>query len=72
MSHKNKAIRKAADAILEFVLEQDRQANGELGKLGDQIKKKRFNSYNSAWLQECSHSDSDNYARDVSFSIYLI
>ena len=31
-------------------MEYDRQPNGQLGALGLQIKKKRFESYNSAWV----------------------
>jgi hypothetical protein len=34
------------------VLEYDRLANGDLGLLGKQILKKRFEAYNMAWLQE--------------------
>ena len=46
LSSRNAAVRKAADAILEIVLELDRQPSGELGRLGNQIRKKRFESYN--------------------------
>jgi len=62
LTHKNTAVRKAADSILEFVLEQDRQENGELGRLGAQIKKKRFESYNSQYLIESQKFD---HAEDV-------
>merc|ERR1711871_312931 len=55
--HKNGRVRKAADSILEFVLEQDRQDNGELGRLGTQIKKKRFESYNRQYLIETANMD---------------
>ena len=33
------------------VLEYDRKPNGELGQLGEQIRKKRFESYNQVRLQ---------------------
>jgi hypothetical protein len=64
LSHKNAAVRRAADSILEFVLEQDRKNDGELGKLGDQIKKKRFESYNSSWLQELANLESESMGYD--------
>jgi hypothetical protein len=66
LSHKNAAVRRAADSILEFVLEQDRKDDGELGKLGNQIKKKRFEGYNSAWLQELANLDSESMGYDQS------
>jgi hypothetical protein len=52
LSHKNFAVRQAADSITEIVLELDRKINGELGQLGMQIRKKRFEGYNMQWLQE--------------------
>lgn len=52
LGHRNAQVRKAADQVLEIVLELDRQPTGQLGKLGMQIRKKRFESYNQAWLQE--------------------
>ncbi len=44
------AVRNAADSITDLVLEYDRNENGELGQLGLQIRKKRFESYNNQWL----------------------
>ena len=35
-----------------IVSEVDRQPNGDLGLLGIQIRKKRFEGYNMAWLRE--------------------
>ena len=66
LTHKNTAVRKAADNILEFVLEQDRQENGDLGRLGTQIKKKRFESFNSEFLGQIRkfEHDHDGYGDD--------
>ncbi len=36
------------------MLEFDRQPNGELGQLGVQIRKKRFEGYNQAWISMCA------------------
>ena len=68
LSHKNSHVRKAADDILEFVLEQDRQENGELGRLGAQIKKKRFESFNRQYLIETTNMEHevDMYGEDSS------
>lgn len=44
------AVRAAADEVTDLVLEYDRHEDGELGQLGLQIRKKRFESYNSKWL----------------------
>jgi hypothetical protein len=52
LSHKNSAVRSMADTVVELVLEVDRQANGQLGQLGEQIRKKRFESYTQRWLAE--------------------
>lgn len=51
LSHKNAAIRDAADQVTEMVLELDRKNNGELGSLGVQIRKKRFEGYNAQWIK---------------------
>ena len=59
LSHKNGKVREAADSILEFVLEQDRQEDGELGRLGTQIKKKRFESFNRQYLVETMNMDQE-------------
>lgn len=40
------------------VLEIDRKETGELGSLGCEIKKKRFESYNAIWLQQMMLADS--------------
>jgi len=51
LSHRNAAVRRAADAATELVLELDRKEDtGELGQLGLQIRKKRFEGFNAQWL----------------------
>jgi hypothetical protein len=50
LTHRNAAIRLLADRFCELVVEYDRNAHGDLGQLGLQIRKKRFESYNSGWL----------------------
>lgn len=64
LTHKSAAVRSAADSILEFVLEQDRQETGGLGRLGSQIKKKRYESYNSSFLQEYMNMDNEEFVDD--------
>ena len=54
LSHKNNAIRDVADKFCELVLEYDRQPTGDLGQLGLQIRKKRFEGYNKAWVTVCA------------------
>lgn len=56
LSHRNAAVRAAADVATELVLELDRKETGELGQLGLQIRKKRFEGYNSQWLVAVSGS----------------
>ena len=51
LSHKNVAIRNAADELTELVLEYDRLNNGDLGQLGKQIRKKRYEGFNMVWLK---------------------
>ena len=52
LSDPSAAVRAAADEVTELVLEYDRHDDGELGQLGMQIRKKRFESYNSKWLTQ--------------------
>lgn len=47
-----------------IVLEFDRQLNGDLGPLGIQIRKKRFEYHNSQWLQEVKACAEDNDAQE--------
>lgn len=54
LSHKNAAVRAASDRLTELVLEHDRKADGELGALGVQIRKKRYGGYNLRWLAAVS------------------
>lgn len=54
LAHPNPAIRQAADVATELVLELDRREDGELGQLGAQIRKKRFEGYNQQWLASAS------------------
>eukprot|EP01041_Mallomonas_annulata_P004763 gene4763-9474_t len=51
LSHRNAAVRKMAETATDLVLELDRKEDGELGVLGQQIKRKRFESYNQVFLQ---------------------
>ena len=57
LSHKNQAVRNMADTVVELVLELDRQEHGQLGQLGEQIRKKRFESYNQRWLSAMQLGD---------------
>lgn len=57
LSHKNAAVREMADTVVEMVLEVDRQDRGQLGQLGEQIRKKRFESYNQKWLAAMKAED---------------
>jgi hypothetical protein len=50
LAHKNAAVRDMADTVVGLVLEVDRQEDGQLGQLGQQIRKKRFKSFNQRWL----------------------
>ena len=50
LSDGNAAVRSAADDICDLVLEHDRKIDGELGQLGLQIRKKRFEGYNGQFL----------------------
>lgn len=50
LSHPNSAVRAAADDVTDLVQELDRKMDGELGQLGTQIRKKRFEGYNQPWL----------------------
>lgn len=50
LSHPNAAVRAAADDVTELVQELDRKMDGELGQLGTQIRKKRFEGHNKEWL----------------------
>lgn len=43
-------------------MEIDRKVNGELGQLGLQIRKKRFESYNQVWLNAAAQNES--YSQD--------
>lgn len=50
LDHKNAAVREKADQMSEIVFEYDRQPDGTLGKLANQILKRRFETFNKAWL----------------------
>ena len=65
LAHPNLAVRAAADVATELVLELDRQEDGELGQLGQQIRKKRFEGYNQQWIA----SGSTNGGRDAKFDV---
>ena len=57
LDHTNNNVRKAADRVLELVIELDRKPNDEMGTLSNQIRRKRFESYNSQWLQQMEAVD---------------
>lgn len=57
LSHRNSAVRAAAEKGTEIVLELDRKPTGELGPLGIQIRKRRFQSYNAQYLDAISIDD---------------
>ena len=65
LNHKNAAIRNAADELTELVLEYDRLNNGDLGQLGKQIRKKRYEGFNMIWLKALDGL-SNNYGGDNS------
>ena len=51
LNHSNSAVRMSAGKACELVLEMDRkEGTGELGDLGLQIRKKRFEGYNRKWI----------------------
>ena len=51
MSHDNIIIKACADRAALIILELDRsEKDGSLGRLGLQIRKKRFEEYNGAYL----------------------
>ena len=52
LSDPSAAVRACADEVTELVLEYDRKDDGELGQLGLQIRKKRFEGYNNRWLAQ--------------------
>lgn len=53
-------------AFLLVVLELDRKPSGDLGQLGSQIRKKLFESHNSAWVSAFSDTfvEFDNHVQD--------
>lgn len=51
LNHENAAVRHVAGRATALVLELDRrEGSGELGELGVQIRKKRFEGYNRQWM----------------------
>ena len=46
------------------VLEYDRKPTGEMGQLGQQILKKRFESYNKVWLANVFDNSSNHHYYD--------
>lgn len=51
LDHRNPAVRAKAEEMSSIVLEFDRKPTGEFGAMGNQILKRRFETYNKAWLQ---------------------
>lgn len=56
LTHRSTAIRSKAEIMSEIVLEYDRKPTGELGQLGKQVLKKRFESFNKVWLANFNES----------------
>ena len=52
LENENPVIAHRADACLDLVCEHDRQADGDFGDLGSQVRKRRFQSFNKAYLQK--------------------
>ena len=52
LENENPVIATRADACLDLVCEHDRQADGDFGDLGSQVRKRRFQSFNKAYLQK--------------------
>lgn len=50
LDHRNAAVRAKAEQMSDIVLEYDRKPSGELGAMGTQIIKRRFETYNKGWL----------------------
>jgi hypothetical protein len=62
LTHKNSRIREEADKVTDIVLEHDRREDGELGQLGLQIRKKRFEGYNMQYIKQLDNGmDHDEY-----------
>lgn len=60
LTHRSASIRSCAEKMSEFVLEYDRKNDGTLGQLGKQVIKKRFESYNKAWLANVNMDTANN------------
>ena len=56
LENENPVIATRADACLDLVCEHDRQADGDFGDLGSQVRKRRFQSFNKAYLRKAELS----------------
>jgi len=62
LTHKNSKVREEASKVTDIVLEHDRREEGELGQLGLQIRKKRFEGYNMHYVKQLEVTmDHDDY-----------
>ena len=52
LEHASPCVARRADACLDVVCEHDRTASGDLGELGSQVRKRRFQSFNKEYLQK--------------------
>ncbi|CAM9486517.1 unnamed protein product [Ascophyllum nodosum] len=51
--------RSMANACMEIVLEFDRNEEGRLGQMGEQVRRRRFAAYNKEWLHAASQQDEE-------------
>lgn len=61
LTHRSTVIRSKAEVMSDIVLEYDRKNTGEMGQLGKQVLKKRFESYNKVWLANVVESGNNGY-----------
>ena len=69
LSHRSQAIRMKAEKMSDIVLENDRKPNGEIGPMGKEVVRKRFDSYNKMWINNVlnqidNEDDSGEYYGD--------
>ena len=72
LDHHHSGIRKAADEVLELILELDRRPQ-ESTSLASVIKKKRFDAFNAQWLSFMNASGMfciDSFAIVVLICVY--
>lgn len=57
LDNANPEVRRYADAILDLVVEHDRDEAGVLGDLGAQVRRRRFYGHNRDWLEILQQED---------------